>query len=111
MIPGMNPKHMAQAMKKLGIKQQEIDATVVIIKTKDKELIINNPQVTKVNMMGQDTYQIIGQVQEKQVQSFEINKEDIQTVTEQTGVSEEQATTALEQHKGDIAGAILELQK
>ena len=37
----------------MGIKQIEIDATEVIIKTPDKEIIISEPQVSKVNMMYQ----------------------------------------------------------
>ena len=60
MFPGMNPRKMQQMMKKMGIQQQEIDAQEVIIKTKDKQLIFSQPQVSKVNMMGQDTFQIIG---------------------------------------------------
>ena len=55
MIPGMNPRDMQRAMKRLGIKQEEIDAREVIIRTSDKEIIIQNPQVSKVNMMGQET--------------------------------------------------------
>ena len=45
MIPGMNPKDVQRAMKKLGIKQEEIEANEVIIKTNDKEIVIQNPQV------------------------------------------------------------------
>ncbi len=40
MIPGMNPRKMQQAMKKMGIQQVEIPATEVIIKTPEKEIII-----------------------------------------------------------------------
>ena len=66
MIPGMNPRQLQQAMKKLGMKQEEIDATEVIIKTPDKDIIIPNPQVMKVNMMGQDSLQITGEMIEQE---------------------------------------------
>ncbi|MEK6940385.1 MAG: nascent polypeptide-associated complex protein [Nanoarchaeota archaeon] len=108
MFPGINPKEMQKAMKKLGIKQEEIDAKEVIIKTSDKEIVILNPQVTKVNMMGQDTFQIIGDIEVHDRELF--SQEDINTIMDQTNCSEEEAKEALEK-EGDIAGAILYLQK
>ena len=36
MIPGINPKQMQKAMKQLGMKQEEIQATEVIIKSPEK---------------------------------------------------------------------------
>ena len=40
----MNPKMLKQAMKKMGMKQEDIDASEVIIKCSDKEIVIRNPQ-------------------------------------------------------------------
>ncbi len=112
MIPGMNPRKMQQAMKKLGIAQQEIDATEVIIKCSDKEIIIKNPQVSKVNMMGQMTYQVVGEEITKEVDTTpEINKDDIKTVMEQANVDENTAKEALKLTKGDIAEAIMGLKE
>lgn len=111
MIPGMNPRDVQKAMKKLGIKQEEIEATKVIIKTNDKEIVINNPQVSKVNMMGQETFQIVGQPEEHPISSEpEINEDDIKTVMEQTSATEEQAKDAIEKNEGDLAKAIMELK-
>ena len=111
MIPGMNPRDMQKAMKRLGIKQEEIDAQEVIIKTTDKEIIIHNPQVSKVNMMGQETYQIIGEAEERALSSKpDINDEDIKAVMEQSGVSEEKAKAAIESNNGDLAKAIIVLK-
>ena len=111
MFPGMNPREMQKAMKRLGIKQEEIDAELVIIKTADKDLVIKNPHVRKGNMMGQETFQIVGDVAEvdKDV-STEINEDDLETVMEQTSCSKEQALEALEESKGNLAEAILSLQ-
>lgn len=113
MFPGMNinPKMMKQAMKKMGMKQEEVAATEVIIKQPDKELIIQNPQVTKVDMMGQETYQVVGEVHEREKSmDVTINEDDIKTVMEQAGVSKEQAEQALKETKGDLAEAIMKLQ-
>ena len=112
MIPGMNPRQMQQMMKRMGIKQQEIDATEVIIRTPEKEIYINNPQVSKVNMMGQETFQIVGEPVEKEISNVvEINEEDIRTVVEQANVSEEEAKKAIEDAAGDLAQAIINLQE
>ncbi len=80
-MPGMNPRMMKQAMKKMGMTQQEVEATEVIIRTAEKEIVITTPQVTKVNMMGQDTYQIVGEEHERLLDvTPEISVEDVQTV-------------------------------
>ena len=111
MIPGMNPRDMQKAMKRLGIKQEEIDATEVIIRTSDKEIIIQNPQVSKVNMMGQETFQVVGQPIEREISSEpEINQDDINMVMDQTGTTEEKAKEAIESNNGDLAKAIMELK-
>ena len=107
MFPGLNPKDLQKAMKKMGIKQEEIEATEVIIKTTSKDLIIKNPKVTRINMMGQESLQVTGEIEE----SSGISDDDIKTVAEQAGVSKEKAIAALEKNNGDLAAAILELKK
>tara|TARA_Y100000310_G_C20183304_1_gene579185 strand:+ start:63 stop:410 length:348 start_codon:yes stop_codon:yes gene_type:complete len=112
MIPGMNPRKAAQMMKKMGIKQEEIEASQVIIKTAEADLVINNPSVQKVNMMGQETFQIAGEIEEQAIsEEPEINEEDVNTVIEQTGVEKEKAQEVIEKHHGDLAAAILELSE
>ena len=111
MFPGMNPRDVQKAMKKLGIKQEEIDAELVIIKTAEKDFIIKNPQVSKVNMMGQETFQVAGDITEiDKNESIEINEGDIATVIDQTQCTKEEALEALEQSNGNIAESILKLQ-
>lgn len=96
-------------MQRLGIRQQDIQATEVIIKTPDKDIVITQPQVAKVNMMGQETFQITGNISERTAE-VEINKDDVRTVAEQAQVGEEEALTAIKKHNGDLAAAILELK-
>lgn len=112
MIPGMNPRDMQKAMKRLGIQQEELDAQEVIIRLKEKELVIQNPSVAKVNMMGQETYQISGEVVERELNTApEISAEDVRTVMEQTGKDKETVMAAITKNNGDLAAAILELQE
>ena len=107
----MNPRDMQKAMKRLGIKQDEIDATEVIIRCEDKDLVIQNPQVSKVNMAGNEIYQVTGQAQEQERSTeVEINEEDIQTVIDQTSCTNEEALSALKETNGNLAEAILKLQ-
>ena len=112
MLPGLNPRKMQQMMKQLGIQQVEIPAIEVIIKTEKKNIIISNPSVAKVNMMGQENFQISGEVHEEEVSSApEISEEDVRTVMEQTGVDKNTARKAIEDVDGDLAEAILNLKK
>ncbi|MBT3721132.1 nascent polypeptide-associated complex protein [archaeon] len=112
MLPGMNPKQMQKAMKQLGIRQEEIEAIAVIIRTKSEDIIITNPSIQKVNMSGQISYQISGEEEHRAIEEeIEISEEDIKTVMEQANISSEKAKIALEEHKGDLAAAILSFQK
>ena len=112
MMPGMNPRKMQQMMKRMGIQQVEIPATEVIIRSEDKEIVITDPSVSKVNMMGQETFQIAGgDVHERELSTEpEINEDDVKAVMEQAGVDEETAKKALEDAKGDLAAAIMGLK-
>lgn len=104
----LNPKQIEKAMKRMGIQQVEVPAEEVIIRTQGKEIVIANPQVSRVNMMGQDTFQVSGDVSERTTEKF--SPDDVKTVMDQTGVSEPDAKAALEETEGDIAEAIIKLK-
>lgn len=108
----MNPRMMKQAMKRMGIQQSEIEAIEVIIRCEDKDIIISDPQVSKVNMMGQSTYQIAGveHVQERD-STPSISEDDVATVMDQAGVDKETARKAIEDADGDLASAIMNLSQ
>jgi nascent polypeptide-associated complex subunit alpha len=108
MFGGIDPKKMQAMMRQMGIKQEEIPANRVIIEGSDKNIIIENPNVQKIVMQGQESWQITGQAREEPIEE-EIKDSDIQLVAEKTGKSEEQARKALEESKGDIAEAIMKL--
>ena len=106
MFGGIDPKKMQAVMKQMGISQQEIDASrVVIEKTDGNKIIIENPSIQKIKMQGNESFQISGEILEE----TEISEEDIQTIMEKTGVGKEIAKKTLEKTKGDLAEAILEL--
>ena len=54
MIPGMNSRDMAKAMKRLGIQQVEVDAKEVVMKNKRKAL------KGKCPACGTGMYRILG---------------------------------------------------
>jgi len=104
MIPDIDPKLMKAAMKKMGIKQEEIAANEVIIKTNKNNIVIKNPHIFKIWIAGQESFQIIGEAEEE---SF--SEEDIKTVMQQANVTEDEARRALKETKGNLAEAILKL--
>lgn len=103
----MNQKKMAQMMRKMGVEQKEINAIKVIIELEDKKLVFDNPNVSKVNAMGQETYQVVGTPRVENM--LQINDDDIQTIVDQTGCDKDKALKVLESNNGDIAQSILDL--
>jgi len=108
MIPGgMDPKKMQAMMRQMGIRSEEINATRVTIETDGGHIIVEQPQVTKITMQGQSSFQIAGNIRVEEKSSAE----DIRMVMEQAGCSEEEAKAALDKSGGDIAEAILSLSE
>ena len=103
-------------MKQMGISQDELDANRVIIECDDRNIVIENPSVTKINMQGQENFQISGDISEQEVQEGaepiaeeDNTEEDIKTIMQKVNCLEEEAKMALEKANGDLTEAILEL--
>ena len=110
MFPDLNPKKMQAVMKQMGIAQEDIPtARVIIEKTDNSKIIIQNPSVTKIKMQGQESFQITGEILEE-TPSLSFSEQDIKTIVEKTGCTQEQAKETLEK-TGDLAEAILELNR
>lgn len=109
----MDKRAMEAAMKKLGVQQQQVDAAEVIIKLKNgREIAVANPAVTKVSMMGQETFQVMGSFSERAAPQQQLfSDDDAATVAAQAGVSEAEAKSALAKANGDLAAAIMLLEK
>jgi len=104
----INQKQMERMMKQMGMNVTNIDAEEVIIRTAEKDIIISNPQVSKIKVMDQDTFQITGEVSEREKE--DLSEDDVDMVADQAGVSREEAKEMLRE-TGDIAEAIMKLKK
>ncbi len=121
MIPGgrVNPRQMRQAMKRLGIEQEELDGVEeVVIRTAAKEYVIRNANVTAMTAQGQKIWTVVGEpivrdrVDAKKpadAKELSIPEEDVKLVAEKAGVSEDEARKALEECGGEPAEAIIRL--
>lgn len=119
---GLNPRKMEQMMKQMGIDVDEIDAEEVIIRTGDHDLVFVDPDVTKMDARGQETYQIIGEPETRDRSDDEtaddesarsespIDDEDVEIVAMRADASEDDARSALEETDGDLAAAIDRLE-
>lgn len=110
MISGMDPKLVKMAMKRMGISQENVDASKVIIETKDKNIVINNPEVSRVDMQGNISFQVSGAISEEE-KEFKPSEEDIELIMEKTKAKKKEIIEILKKNNGDIAETILELSK
>jgi nascent polypeptide-associated complex subunit alpha len=107
MFGGMNPAKIQGMMKKMGISQQQMNVHRVIFEMEDGNLVIDEPSVMKINMQGQENYQVTGEAREESTTGF--SDEDVDMVKEKTGKDEEEVRKVLEGCDGDIAEAIMKL--
>ena len=107
MFGGKDPKKIQEMMKKLNMKVREIDAKRVVIHGKDKDIVIENPQIMIADMMGKEVYQITGEVFEKSA----LSEDDIKIVMNKTGKDRETVVKKLEELNNDLAKAIMELKE
>ena len=113
----MNPREQRRMMQRMGMNMDAVpDVEQVIIKTSSKEITIEQPEVTILEMQGQKIFQVIGgnltekAPQRQAAKQPTVSEEDVQLVANQTGKSVEEARKALEECDGDLAKAILLLQ-
>jgi nascent polypeptide-associated complex subunit alpha len=128
MMPGgrVNERQMKMMMKRLGMTTEPVDnVEEVIIRTRDREHVIKNPEVTLLTVQGVRTYQVVGEAQVRPRSETSPGAdgaipataagpggppdEDIQLVMDQTGASRSDAISALESAGGAPAEAILSL--
>ncbi len=110
---GMNPREARRMMQRMGMNMDSVaDVKEVVIRTPEKEIIIEQPEVAILQVQGQKIYQVAGgKVSEKAVErGFKVPEEDARLVADQTGRSVDEARKALEESQGDLAKAILLLQ-
>lgn len=111
MFPNLDPKKMQALMRQMGINQEEIDAVRVIIEKEDGKIIIENPNVVKIDMKGQENFQISGDIKEISSEDEEDSfEEDVKILMEKCNCSKEEAIEALEKSEGDLTEAMMEFE-
>lgn len=126
---GMNPRKLQQMMQQMGIDLDELDAESVVIRLADgEELVFDDPDVTRMDARGQQTYQVIGEPETRDAADAgqpataeetadaepgaaeAIPDADVELVAQRTGASEDAARAALEEADGDLAAAVSRLE-
>ena len=106
----MDNRNARRMMDRMGINMKEIpNVQEVVIKTPEREMHIINASVSEVNAQGQRVFQVMGEVEEVEVEKKSFSEEDVLLVQQQTGASKERAMAALEEADGEVARAILKL--
>ena len=120
-----NSRRARRMMKQMGMNMNELsDIKRVILQGDDKEIVIEGPSVTSINVQGTKMYQVAGgRETERKIQAagaveaapveeepLVLPEEDILLVAQQANVSIEKARAALENSDGDLAQAIIKLQ-
>jgi nascent polypeptide-associated complex subunit alpha len=127
-IPGgpRNQRQMELMMRRMGMKTEPIpDVEEVIVRTRTKEHVFSQPEVTILTVQGVRTYQVVGNPEVRARGSGPPApagspasapaappgppEEDIQLVMEQAQVSREEAVEALFRANGAPAEAIMQL--
>ena len=109
MFGGVNPAQMKGMMKKRGISQVELPVRRVVFEMANGNLIIENPNVMRIKMQGQESFQVTGDAVEEAAEAF--SDEDVVMVANNTDKSKDEARAALEKSEGDIAEAIMSLKE
>ena len=128
MMPGgrVNERQMKMMMKRLGMTTEPVEnVEEVIIRTRDQEHVIKDPEVTLLTVQGVRTYQVVGEATVRPRSASTPSStseaaapaaaaagppdEDVRLVMEQTGVSRSEAIEALDAAGGAPAEAILSL--
>jgi nascent polypeptide-associated complex subunit alpha len=124
---GMNPRKMKQMMEQMGIDVEEIEASEVVIRTDEGDLVFDDASVTKMDARGQETYQIVGSPEthertddggedaaaddgDADADAGGVPDDDVEIVAMRTGVDEATAREALEAVDGDLAAAVDRLE-
>lgn len=114
----VNSRQMQQALNQMETTEVD-DVIEVIVRTKTEDIILEDPEVTIMNV-GQELWSVVpSRVSRRKPGSLasneppidiEIKEEDVKLIVTTAGVSEEAAIEALRKAGGDIAAAIMNLQ-
>ena len=116
----LSPREMKRLMRRAGISMNPLEGVekVEIHQVNGEVIVINNPLVTRMEVSGQTTFQVVGEEittihkgeKAEKVEEVKMLEEDVLLVAQQSGVDVEAARRALEMTGGDLAQAILLLK-
>ena len=119
----MDSRRARRMMKQMGMNMNELgDIKRVILQGEKREIVIEGPQVTSINVQGTKMYQVAGGTETERKPStgeaapepeeapLEIPEADILLVAQQANVGMDVARRTLEECEGDLAQAIIKLQ-
>jgi nascent polypeptide-associated complex subunit alpha len=114
----MSPRQARRMLQQMGMKMEELEGILeVVLRTAEKEIVIESPSVAVVEMQGAKIFQVMGgRIVEKPITASgvaireKVSEADVQLLVLQLGVSAEEARRALEEADGSLAEAILKLQ-
>ncbi len=107
----MDNRQTKRMLERMGINFEPInDVQEVIIRTKEKDIVVKEPSVSEVKTKGTRMFQVVGEnIEEIVREKPKFTEEDVLLVSQQTRVSLERARIALEESGGELAQAILKL--
>ncbi|MBS7609694.1 nascent polypeptide-associated complex protein [Candidatus Bathyarchaeota archaeon] len=114
----MSPRQARRMLQQMGMKMEELEGILeVVLRTAEKEIVVEAPSVAVVEMQGTKIFQVAGgRIIERPASTApeavkeRVSEADVQLLVLQLGVSAEEARRALEEAKGSLAEAILKLQ-
>lgn len=113
---GINPHQMQRTMRSMGIKQTNLENVVeVIIRTRDRDIVVSPAEVTCIEMKGSKQYQVAGAETVMAAGSAGssagpvYSAEDIELVMSQTNCDRDKAIEALGECDGQPAEAIIKI--
>jgi nascent polypeptide-associated complex subunit alpha len=96
-------RQMRRRMQQQGVEgMDQIEAKKVIIQTDDEDIIIDEPQVIKLNQQGMEIFQVIGKSSTKPSGSYQGDDEEIEDAEFSEAVDGE----AVDSQDGNESGAL-----
>ncbi|MFQ6011841.1 MAG: nascent polypeptide-associated complex protein [Nitrososphaerales archaeon] len=109
----IDSRQTRRLLDRMGVNMQEMgDVEEVIIRKKDKDLVLKEASVAEITAKGMRVFQVSGEVVEIERSDNAAPKfsdEDVLLVSQQANVSRERAQAALVDADGDLGKAILGL--
>ena len=117
---GMSNKSMRKAMGQMNVEDIK-GVEEIIIRMKDNEIVLTESEVQTMDMQGQEIYTITvgksttrkrtgsAEETEEELLDVEVSENDIKLIMEQTKCDHGTAKKALQQSRGDLASAIMQI--